>query len=50
MFSSFAADSNFQIRLGGVVACAELIVSIPSNNEDCFTDIAAGIVNSSETE
>ena len=35
----FTVDSYFQIRLGGVVACAELIVSINSNNYHYFTQM-----------
>ena len=47
----FTVDSYFQIRVGGVVACAELIVSINSNNLPLLhTDDAAGIINRPETE
>ena len=59
----FTVDSYFQIRLGGVVACAELIVSINSNNYHYFTqmmlqvsstdrklsDITAAVVNQLQT-
>ena len=39
MCVDFTVDSYFQIRLGGVVACAELIVSINSNNYHYFTQM-----------
>ena len=63
MCVDFTVDSYFQIRLGGVVACAELIVSINSSNYHYFTqmmlqvsstdrklsDITAAVVNKLQT-